>query len=124
MVGDSRKYFSQVHGTTFYSANNAVACLPLESTALESRGTGFKTFVQKTSLLKTKVVYGNEKILPGSVVYVRGDVISMAWTKEVYEDIGGNKIVLVPEDRIVLVQKPEGIAITYTGVSTEASYES
>jgi hypothetical protein len=96
-------------GHTFVP-NNRVACSPFESLAIETSGSAFKTVKQKNSLLRLSVVAGNERYLAGTYVYVRGDVITMPWTKEIFE-LDGTKFIIVPEEAIQLVTyfRPGGV---------------
>ncbi len=83
--------------------NNRVACTPFESLAIETTGGAFKTVKQKTSLLRTKVVMGNSDYPEGVLVYLRGDVVTLPWTKEIFE-VDGQKFILVPQEHIQLVK--------------------
>lgn len=92
-----------MEGYSYITAvNGKVACTPLESLSLETQGSGFKTVKQKTALVKLKVVFGSLKFGSGLYVYLRGDVITMPWVKEVF-DVEGQKVILVPEDCIQMV---------------------
>jgi len=94
-------------GLLGYVPNRKVACTPFESLAIETQGTAFKTVKQKTTLYRLKVLIGNERFSVGSFVFVRGDVVTLPWTKEVFEQ-GGDRFILVPEDFIQLVRYQEG----------------
>lgn len=85
--------------------NRRAACEPFQSLSLEKEGRAFATVKEKTALLPLKVVMntvsedGREKYHVGDTVWVRGDVKTMAWVKEVFE-IAGQKFILVPEECI------------------------
>lgn len=102
----SADYFYDILGTPegiHYTPNRKVACTPFESLALETQGRAFKTVKEKNDLFILKVVFGNERYRRGDTIYVRGDVKTLPWTREVFE-VDGEKIVLVPEDYIQLVK--------------------
>ena len=82
--------------------NNRVACSPFESLSIETSGVGFKVVKQKNSLLRLLVVYGNDQYQPGDTIYVRGDVITMPWTKEVFQ-VDKTPFILVPHEYIQVV---------------------
>lgn len=93
-----------------YVPNRRIACTPFETLALEAQGTAFKTVKEKNDLFKLKVLIGNERYRPGLVVYVRGDIKTMPWTREVFtikdEHLQADvKFILVPEDYIQLVER-------------------
>lgn len=86
--------------------NEMIACEPFESLAVQTQGKAFVIVKQKNSLYATKVVYmsirefttGNlqaHPYQPGHTVYLRGDAMTMPWSREVLE-LGGKKVILVP----------------------------
>jgi hypothetical protein len=96
--------------------NDMIACEPFVNVGIEKQGNTFVTAKQKNSLFATKVVYqnirefsnGNFQGYPyraGDTVYVRGDAMTLPWTKEVL-DLGGRKVILVPCAYIQAVDKP------------------
>ncbi len=86
----------------FYVPNRRVACTPFESLSIEAQGKTFKTVKEKNDLISLTVVYGNHNYSPGTIIYVRGDVKTLPWTREIF-DIGLHKVILVPEDCIQIV---------------------
>ena len=107
MSEGSKEFFANSPYPGFYSANRRIACEPLESLALETQSrSGFQVVKQKTSLFKTRVVFGNERFMASTWVYVRGDVVTAPWAKEVFE-VGARKFILVPEDAVQLVELEE-----------------
>ena len=87
--------------SNFQAVNNRIACKPFESLAIETQGSTFKTVKQKTSLLPLEVLWGNYNLeyRPGDTIYVRGDVTTLPWTREVFE-VDGMKFILVPAECI------------------------
>lgn len=99
-----RTFFDAWPTTTTYAPNRRLACTPFETLALETQGKTFKSVREKNDLFRLSVVFGNERYRPGDVVYVRGDIKSLPFTREVFE-IGGDKFILIPEDHIQLVRR-------------------
>lgn len=95
------RYFSL--GNTIYIPNNQVACKPFPNVGLQTQGSGFITIKQKTSLLETEVIWGNETFARGMKVCILGDDHTMIWTKTVYNR-NGTEFILVPCNRILLVE--------------------
>ena len=86
-----------------YTPNRRVACTPFESLAIEASGKAFKTVKEKNDLLSLTVVFGNDRYASGSMVFVRGDVKTLPWTREIFQ-VGEKRFVLVPEECIQLVK--------------------
>lgn len=91
--------------------NKKVACRPLV-TSIQKSGNTFVTVKQKTNLVATCVVFGNETFRTGTFVYLRGDVITMPWAKEIY-DLGGHQFILIPED-IILMMSEKNLSVQET----------
>ena len=85
-----------------YVPNRKVACSTLgKYRNVVMKGTNFKTAEQKGALLPLTVIFGNERYEPGDTVYIRGDAMTMPWSKEEFSD-GDATFILVPEDYIQL----------------------
>ncbi len=85
--------------------NNKVACTVLgDHRAIQMTGNAFKTVAQKTILIELTVLYGNERLKPGDKVFVKGDCMTLPWTREELSMPGtAGQFILVPEDRIEMV---------------------
>lgn len=104
----SREYFERGGypgaDCNLYVPNRRVACSPFQAKSVEVKiKNAFATVSQKTELTQMEVVFGNERYRPGTFVYVKGDVLTLPWTREVFE-LAGKKFVMVPEDLIQLVE--------------------
>ncbi len=86
-----------------YVPNKRIACTPLgKFRSVQTSGSGFKYALHKTALLELTVVHGNDNYSVGDLVYIRGDALTLGWTKEEFsfpetEDV---KFILVPEDAV------------------------
>ncbi len=90
----------------FFVPNKKVACTPLGAQrSIQTTGNTFKTVLQKTTLLQLTVVYGNDNYKTGDWVFIKGDCMTLPWTKEEYTTSDGKMFILVPEDRIELQVK-------------------
>jgi len=86
----------------FFVPNKKVACAPLgKYRAVQMTGNTFKTAVQKGALLELSVVFSSGDYKKGDTVYIKGNCITLDWTKEEFtaESV---PFILVPEDRIEL----------------------
>ena len=107
MFSDSTLHYDN----TISSINKLVAIEPIVATVEKEVRHGVAIAKQKVSLLKSKVVFFCDtderqdlEINPGDTVYLRGDVITMPWVKEVFE-VNGKKFILAPLSSIVLVEQ-------------------
>lgn len=84
--------------------NDKIATKPFETQSIEGKiNSGFAVVHQKHSLTPLTVVYGNNRIQPGSTIWVRSDACKLPWANDVFE-IDGNKIILVPEEFVMLIK--------------------
>jgi hypothetical protein len=83
--------------------NNCIACEPFASLAIQTENrTGFVMVKQRSSLLKTKVIFGNGEYVPGDEIYISAqDTAAHPYCKEVFE-AEGFKFILVPVAQIRL----------------------
>lgn len=103
----SRSYFESggypEKNNSKYVTNGKVACEPFKALSAETTGKAFMVVKQKIELSRLKVLWGNERFLPGSYVYVRGDNRTLPWVHEVF-DMNNQKFILVPESYIQMVE--------------------
>jgi cold shock CspA family protein len=98
--------------TTILTLNKKVACSVPENTGRNIRNTsGFGTVEHKDGgLMALKVIFGNEKSYDLDdrqvVVYLAEQDKQQPWASQVYE-LNGQKFILVPEERILLVEFQE-----------------
>lgn len=94
-----------------YSFGASVACEPFKQQSIEHKVVGGMVAPVKKGggLVPLKVIFGNAKVLAGSSVYVSADMWASVWAKRVHE-INGEKIIVVPESEIVLVETAESNA--------------
>ncbi len=94
--------------------NKNLACEPFASRAPETKEFGvgekkFKTHTAKTTLVALKVIYGlpDHDIFPNDLVYVKQEGVVSRWSNEIEVELGegGRKVVLVPLDQVVLVER-------------------
>jgi hypothetical protein len=102
-----------MENNTVTAVNKKIACVPPEAISVKiKQKNGLALAEQRIALFPLTVVYpskfSDDVLMPGTVVFVRGEVLmSHAWAKEVYE-IEGVKFVLVPEDLIwAIYEKPQ-----------------
>ena len=89
-----------------FVTNKKVACTPLgKYRSIQMTGNTFKTVAQKSELLSLTVVYGNDDFNVGDVVYIKGDCMTLPWSKEEFS-LGDTKFIFVPEDRIEMKISP------------------
>lgn len=102
--------------SNYFASAGRLACEPFETLGIQTQGKTFVTVKQKNGLLRTKVVYPCERLVdtqlsrgseirPGFYVYIRGDCVSLPFTREVF-DIGDKKVILVPLEQIQAVEMP------------------
>ncbi len=92
----------------FFVPNKKVACSPLgKYRSIQMSGNTFKTVAQKSTLLQLTVVYGNDSYAEGDIVFIRGECMTLPWTKEEFSVCNGEVFILVPEDRIELQVRGE-----------------
>ena len=97
----------------FFVPNKKVACAPLgKYRAVQMTGNTFKTAVQKGALLELSVVFSSGDYKKGDTVYIKGNCITLDWTKEEFTT-DSVTFVLVPEDRIELVKKVVDTEVHY-----------
>lgn len=86
--------------------NKVLAVEPPENKGAERKVVdGVAQFTHRNSLTRLTVVFGNETIPSGSVVYVNTlAMTNQAWSTSVFE-VDGKKIVLMPETNVLLVGK-------------------
>lgn len=84
--------------------NKKIACTPFESLAIQKTGTNFITAKQKSELMETKVLFPDTEDVyeAGQRVFIRGDAMTLPWTREVFE-FQGTKFILVPMDAVQMV---------------------
>lgn len=81
-----------------------VGCVPFKSNSLEiRRENGVAIPNQRNALIGLEVVFGNDKIQAGDVVYFEGDQCASVWGKRVYA-IDDQKFVLAPVNLIKVVE--------------------
>ncbi len=89
----------------FFAPNKKVGCTPLgKHRAVQMTGNTFKTVAQKSTLIELTVLIGNDSYQPGDRVFIRGECMTLPWTREEYAmpDSTETMFILVPEDRIEL----------------------
>lgn len=100
------------------SVNNQIACKPFKKTSVQTHTQkGFLTISQKTDLTALEVVFGNTPsansayvVVPGDVIFVRGDQCASPWAKQVLrvpldsaETPEYEEVILVPNDQVLFV---------------------
>jgi hypothetical protein len=86
--------------------NNNIACAPFEKKSVETKvSNAFGTVAQKVTLTKLRVIYGNDKIPAGALIYVKGDTMKHVWANEEFE-VDGQTVILVPQASVFLVDFP------------------
>lgn len=95
--------------------NKNVATKPFEKKEIESTvKSGFAKITQKHSLTELDVIFGTNNIFHGCKVYVNSENFKMPWATRVYS-LDGQDFILVPEDFILLVKRPEFTAHKVSG---------
>lgn len=91
------------------TANGQIAVEVMDVSAAQTKRVGGLTVIdQKVSLVKTKVVFSNDRdakvrVDAGMYIWLDGTVASnSAWAKRVYE-LDGKQFVLVPEGTVIFV---------------------
>lgn len=88
---------------TINGFNGHIGVEPYLTTEVQVTGTHFKTISQKHNLTPLKVLFGNDKVPTGSVVYVMGETCKMPHARNKYE-LNGTTFILLPEPLIALVE--------------------
>jgi hypothetical protein len=89
--------------------NKKVACSVPDNTGRSIKNTsGFGTVEHKDGgLMALKVIFGGEHMLEsGNTAYLAEQDKQQPWASQVYE-LNGQKFILVPEERILLVESQE-----------------
>ena len=90
-----------------FCSGKTVACEPFTTTGVETEiRHGMGTIKQKVTLTALEVVFFGCGLNPGDIVYTRGVNNKANWGKEIFE-VGGRKIILVPDSDILLVERLE-----------------
>ncbi len=90
------------------SINKQTAVKPPQIQAATQRVThGIAIIDSRVTLMGMEVVFDSAVARAGDTIYVHSNVVnSHKWTKEIY-DVDGQQFVLVPDDMIVLVNRPK-----------------
>jgi hypothetical protein len=89
--------------------NNKIATKEFPSRDIKTEVTsGVGMIVQRNTLAKLEVVYGNGKeIDPGDFVFLAADSAQLqSWAKVVF-DIEGQKVIVIPVDAVQLIEKKQ-----------------
>ena len=114
--------------------NKQIACEPFDSQAIHAEvKSGFAVIAEKHKLKGLKVLVGNadssvyyqvnadnRAINAGDTIYLYAEAYKLGWAKKVYE-IDGMSFILVPEDTIVLVDKPAYVP-PYASIHNTSGY--
>lgn len=86
--------------------NDAIAVEPFKSVGVEKeQKSGFAKAKQKVSLVGLRVVHGNDKIVAGAIVYVRGDYCASVDARNLYE-LDGQTFFFLPIKEALMVEYP------------------
>jgi hypothetical protein len=90
---------------SIFGFNRKIACSPFARKSIEVKvQKGFGSVAQKLALTPLRVLFGNDDVPAGSVVYLRGDTMKQTWASEEFE-LDGQTVILVPQDQIQLVER-------------------
>jgi hypothetical protein len=103
MISNSLSSYSFLSAPVISIPNDCIACdVPVSKAVQMTQKRGFAVANQVVELLPIKVVYGNSgdnarryPYMPGDTVWIRGDSMTLIWTKERYQ-LGDKKVILVP----------------------------
>ena len=93
------------------TTNGLVACTPFPARHIEKKVVGGMVLIaNKVDLQQLEVVFpasgeGCDQFAPGVKVWVRGDLYTQQWAKDVYT-VGNKTFILVPKTHIQLVEVP------------------
>ena len=90
---------------TYEVPNGLIGLEPFKSEVVEKTGTtkGFAVIKQKVELAELKVVFGNDKVMAGSTVFVDAELYATTAGKRVY-DIEGQKVIFLPFSEVKLIK--------------------
>jgi len=93
------------------TVNGLVACTPFPTRHVEKKRVGGMVLISNTlELQQLEVVFlasgdGCKQFIPGVKVWVRGDLYTQQWAKDVFT-VGDKTFILVPKTMIQLVEEP------------------